>query len=318
MAVHDESSLIWPAGESESFYKRVLDNLYDAVYFTDRQRRITYWNRAAEALTGFSAEETVGSCCADNLLMHVNDAGACVCTGQCPLSCTMKDRRPRQMDLYMRHKQGHRIPVSIRSCPLLDKDGVVVGAVEIFNDNSRQRATQEKVKDLAKLAFLDPVVQVANRRYAEQKLAQYLEQHEKYGTSFAVLMVDLDQFKLINDTYGHSGGDTVLIAVAKTLTNCLRTSDLVGRWGGDEFLALLPGMTGTYLADKAELCRSLVERSDILLPEGRVAVTISVGAAVVETGDTAESLLKRADASMYESKQAGRNRVCIGIAPISK
>jgi diguanylate cyclase (GGDEF)-like protein len=217
------------------------------------------------------------------------------------------------MDIFLRHKNGHRIPVSVRSCPLVDEAGTVVGAVEIFNDNSRQRAEQEKIKDLAKLAFLDPVVQVANRRYAEQKLAEYLEERSKHGTSFAVLMVDLDEFKQINDTYGHSAGDAVLITVAKTLSGCLRTSDLVGRWGGDEFIALLPGMTGAYLSEKAELCRALVERSEVLLQGTRVAVTVSIGATVAEPGDTVESLLKRADTSMYESKQAGRNRVSLAV-----
>jgi diguanylate cyclase (GGDEF)-like protein/PAS domain S-box-containing protein len=313
MASRDQSSLVSDAAESEDFYKRVLDNLYDAVYFTDLQRRITYWNRAAELLTGFSAQETVGSCCADNILMHVNEAGTCLCTGQCPLSCSMRDRRPRQMEIYLRHKDGHRIPVSVRSCPLVGKDGVVIGAVEIFNDNSRHKAAQEQVKDLSKLAFLDPVTQVANRRYSEQKFIQYLDQYERYGTSFAVLMVDLDEFKQINDTYGHSAGDAVLIAVAKTLSGCLRTSDLLGRWGGDEFIALMPGMTGAHLPEKAELCRALVERSDVPIQETRVSTTVSIGAAVVEPGDTVESLLKRADTRMYESKQAGRNRVSLSL-----
>jgi diguanylate cyclase (GGDEF)-like protein/PAS domain S-box-containing protein len=313
MASIDQSSLVWPETYTGDFYKRVLDNLYDAVYFTDLQRRITYWNHAAELLTGFSAKETVGSCCADNLLMHVNEAGSCLCSGQCPLNCTMRDGRPRNMDIYLRHKQGHRIPVSVRSCPLVNQDGVVVGAVEIFNDNSRQREAQEKINNLAKLAFLDPVTQVANRRYAEQKLAQNLEQFGRYGTTFAVLMVDLDEFKQINDTHGHSAGDAVLIAAAQTMTGCLRTSDLVGRWGGDEFIALLPGMTGQFLPEKAELCRALIARSEVLVQGTRLATTVSIGAAVVEPGDTVESLLKRADASMYESKKGGRNRVSLSL-----
>lgn len=297
-----------PRMNSEDFYKRVLDNLCDAVYCTDPQRRIIYWNRAAEALTGFGAEETIGKCCADNILMHVNDAGCLLCTTKCPLSRTMVDRRPRQADMYLRHKNGHRIPVSVRSCPLVDKDGLVVGAVEIFNDDSRQRAAQEKIKDLTNAAFLDPVTQVGNRRYLEQKLSEHLGRYAKHGLPFGLLVADLDRFKQINDTYGHSAGDAVLLTVAKTLSGCLRTSDILGRWGGDEFVAILPGMTAPFITEWVKRCRALVEQSAVLHQGIRVAATISIGAAIVEPGDSTESLLIRADQRMYEGKQAGHNR----------
>lgn len=157
------------------FFKRMLDNLFDAVYFTDLQRRIIYWNLAAEDLTGYSAEEVLGKCCADNILMHVDETGRSFCTGECPLSGTMADGRPRRAELYLRHKNGHRVPVEVRVCPVPGKDGETVGAVEIFNDNSRQKAVRERARDLAKLAFLDPITQVANRRYLDQQLFQQLD-----------------------------------------------------------------------------------------------------------------------------------------------
>ena len=203
--------------ETNSLFKQVLDNLLDGVYFTDRERRITYWNHAAENLTGYSVEEIIGKHCADNFLMHVDDTGCLLCGGDCPVSLTIADGHPHWAEVYLHHKSGHRVPVEVRVFPIRAKDGEVVGAVEIFNDNSRQRAVRERARELAEVAFLDPTSQVANRRYLDQQLFQQLDQHAKFGTSFGIMLADVDEFKNINDTYGHIAGDAALVTVAKTL-----------------------------------------------------------------------------------------------------
>ena len=309
-----ESPTPFPAlssDESNSLFKQVLDNLLDGVYFTDRMRRITYWNAAAERLTGYRAEEVLGKCCAENLLMHVDDTGCLLCESECPLSRTIADGLTRRADVYFHHREGHRVPVEVRVLPIRGGNGEVVGAVEIFNDNSRQRAMRERAAELAKWAFLDPALQVANRRYLEHLLSQQLEQHASCGIPFGILLADLDEFKRINDTYGHVAGDAVLMAVAKTLSGCLRPSDVLGRWGGDEFLAILPSISKEALASAAKRCQRLTARSTVPVHDSQVVVTISVGAAIVAAGDTAESLLHRADQHLYASKHSGRNRVTI-------
>jgi diguanylate cyclase (GGDEF)-like protein/PAS domain S-box-containing protein len=299
------------SNETNTLFKQVLDNLLDGVYFTDRDRRITYWNHAAEYLTGYRAEEVIGKHCSDNFLMHVDDSGCLLCAGDCPLSRTIADGHSRRADVYFHHKSGHRVPVEVRVCPILGRDGEVLGAVEIFNDNSRQRSVRERARELAKFAFLDPTSQVGNRRYLEQQLSQQLDQYSKHATLFGIMLADLDEFKKINDTYGHVAGDAALVTVAKTLSNCLRASDVVGRWGGDEFLAILPGITREVLAKASEKFRTLVAQSTVPLDGSEIRVTISVGAAMVAPGDSPESLLNRADQHLYTSKQSGRNRVSL-------
>jgi diguanylate cyclase (GGDEF)-like protein len=125
------------------------------------------------------------------------------------------------------------------------------------------------------------------------------------------MLADLDEFKNVNDTYGHAAGDVVLVTIAKTISNCLRASDVVGRWGGDEFLAVLPGITRQFLASVSEKLRTLVSQSTVPVSGSGVRVTISVGAAMVAPGDSPESLMKRADQQLYASKQSGRNRVSL-------
>jgi len=165
---------------------------------------------------------------------------------------------------------------------------------------------------LARFAFLDPASQVGNRGYLEQQLSQQLDLHRKYGTPFGIMLADLDEFKKINDTHGHVVGDVALATVARILSNCLRASDVVGRWGGDEFLAILPSITRQNLAKISEKFRRLVAESTVPAEALQIRVTISVGATIVAPGDSPESLLKRADQQLYSSKQSGRNRVSAG------
>jgi diguanylate cyclase (GGDEF)-like protein/PAS domain S-box-containing protein len=301
----------FPWGGDTDFFKRVLDNLFEGVYFTDRQRRVTYWNEAAEHLTGYRAEEVLGRCCADNILMHVDNSGRLLCVADCPLSRSMADGRPRRAEIYFHHKDGHRVPAEVRVTPICGPDGKVVGAVEIFSDNSRQRAVRERARELAKLAFLDPACEVANRRYLEQQVAQQFTQQSEFGTPFGIMLADLDGLKQFNDTHGHLAGDAALLAVAKTVTGCLRASDVLGRWGGDEFLAVLPGISHQVLAETAERCRALVAQTQVFVDGRPFRLTLSVGAAMATFEDSRESLLAKADKLLYLSKQAGRNRVSL-------
>jgi len=297
--------------ESTTGFKQLVDSLPDGVYVADRERRIIYWNRAAEALSGYTAQEVLGKQCSDNFLMHMDDCGCLLCEGDCPLNRTLADGLPHRADVYLHHKRGHRVPVEVRVSPISDENGRVAGAIEIFNDNSRQRAIREKLKELAKFAFLDPASQVGNRNYLEQQLSQHLAQFSAFGAPFGIMLADLDRFKNINDNYGHAAGDAVLVTIGKTMSNCLRASDVVGRWGGDEFLAILPGITPPFLAKVSEKLRRLVAHSAVPVDGTQIQVTISVGAAMTAPGESAESLLKRADKLLYTSKQSGRNRVSL-------
>ena len=161
------------------------------------------------------------------------------------------------------------------------------------------------------MAFMDPASQVANRHYLDKQLVRQLDQHSKYGTPFGILLADLDEFKNINDTYGHVAGDATLVVVAKTLAGCLRASDVLGRWGGDEFLVILPRISEDVLESTSKRCRAMVARSTVPVDIGQIQVSISVGAAMVMHGDSAESLLHRADQHMYSRKQSGRDGVSL-------
>jgi diguanylate cyclase (GGDEF)-like protein/PAS domain S-box-containing protein len=295
--------------EENDFYKSLLDNLYDAVYAVDRHRRITYWNKGAEQLTGFSGSDVLGRHCHDNILMHVGDDGINLCDSACPLSKAMEEEEPQEASVYLHHRQGHRVPVSVRCSPVSDTAGSVNGGIEVFRDDSSRLEMEERMEELRRQALLDPLTDAGNRRYAEMVLNSRLGEMRRHEWSFGVAFIDIDHFKEINDRYGHDVGDLVLKTVSRTITNTLRSFDFLGRWGGEEFVALISHVDEEQLRVAAERLRSLVAQSILPRPEGRLRATVSIGVTLARTDDTPESLVKRADKLMYASKQAGRNRV---------
>jgi diguanylate cyclase (GGDEF)-like protein/PAS domain S-box-containing protein len=290
-------------------YKDLLDNLYDGVYFVDRNRKITYWNRAAERLTGYSASEVAGSCCADNILMHINDQGTNLCSDLCPIAKTIADGQMRETEVYLHHKGGQRIPVSVRVTPITDAQGQIIGAVEIFHDNTSELTMRDQIAALRKMAMLDSLTEIGNRRFADINLNARSNEFQRYHWPFGVLFIDIDYFKRINDTYGHDIGDSVLRMVAQTLSNNIRPFDTVCRWGGEEFFAIFSNVTSEQLFTIANKLRVLVQQSKLPVGKQTVTVTVSIGATLMRQGDTTETLLKRVDQLLYQSKTKARNCV---------
>lgn len=299
---------------NNDFFKKLLDNLYDAVYFVDRDRRITYWNIGAEMLTGYKGSEVVGTYCRDNILMHVDDEGNNLCVSKsCPAVKAMTEGRTCEEELYLHHKDGYRVPILTRVTPIRDLNGQIVGAVEIFNDNSSKITTREEIEELQKMALLDPLTKLGNRRYAEINLHARLDETHRYGWSFGVLFFDIDYFKKLNDVYGHDIGDKVLKMVARTSLNSVRSFDIVSRWGGDEFIGIVVNVDEDQLYSVANRLCVLVQQSSFSVESGIIQVTISVGATLAQPNDTVDTLLKRADQLMYHSKTSGGSRVSMGF-----
>jgi len=293
-------------------YRRIIDNLHDGLYLVDRDRVITYWNRAAERISGFVADEVVGRPCSDNILTHIDGDGNNLCTGRCPLAATMADGTSRETEIYMHHKDGPRVPVSVRTSTLIDRDGTITGGIELFTDISNQAANTLRVKELEKMALLDNLTQLANRNYIERELHGRLEEKRRYDVPFGVLFMDIDHFKNFNDRYGHDVGDAVLKFVANTFVANARPFDLYGRWGGEEFIGVIRNIGSKHLEQMGNRLRLLIERSYLMHEGEKLHVTISMGATLVNEGDTIDSLVKRADTLLYQSKEAGRNRLTMG------
>lgn len=295
-------------------YKKTLDCLYDGVYVTDTRRIIIYWNRAAEQLTGYTAAEVTGHRCADNILVHVDDRGTCLCENACPLAETLLDGEMREADVFLHHKEGHRVPVSIRVSPITDARGVVMGAVEVFSDNSEKLTAMEMAALFHDMSLTDDLTHVGNRRLSEISLLAKLDEMQEKGWLFGAALLGMDNLEAVNDRYGPGSGDLMLQVTARTVKGSLRSFDFIGRWGGGEFLLLFSNVrTEEDLLRLAERCRVLVQASHFLSPGGEwVYPTACLGATLSLPGDTMEPLTERLFRALTTAKKtAGRNSVVL-------
>lgn len=293
-------------------YQQIIDNLGEGLYFTDQSRRILYWNKSAERITGFTADEVMGRSCSENFLTHVDESGNPLCGGACPLAMPMRTNQPYEAEIFLHHKDGHRVPVFVRTALLKDKKGDMVGVSQLFSDISVKASLEERVKDLERLAMLDALTQLANRRFAEREINNRIAESERYGSPFGILFIDIDHFKQFNDTYGHEVGDQVLKSVAGTFSANSRQFDIYARWGGEEFVGIFRNVDRNSLEKLGEKIRVLVESSYLVKEGKRLKVTISIGATIMMPGDTKDSLVDRADKMLYCSKEHGRNMLTMG------
>lgn len=299
--------------DTENFYKELVDNLFDGVYFVNRDRIITYWNKGAERLTGYPPDHVIGRSCRDNILNHVTANGMQLCLTNCPLAATMEDGNPREAEVFLHHSQGHRVPVIVRSSPIRNKSGEIIGAVETFNNNEALFSSRKKIWELNRSAMTDPLTVIGNRRYIEERLRTTLFDIQTNETQSGLLFLDIDGFKKFNDTYGHDVGDQVLKTVAQTLKANLRATDFLGRWGGEEFVIIINDIPNAQtLLDIGDKLRALVECSGIKLNGTNLSVTVSMGGTMIDQQNTIDENVQRADQLMYKSKQAGKNRVTVG------
>ncbi len=292
-----------------SFLSRVLDNVSDGVYFVDTERTIIYWSKGSEAISGFDSASVVGRHCYENILGHVDKEGNRLCHNGCPLAASMADGEERNAEVFLHHRDGHRVPINVRVVPMKNENGEVIGAVETFHDDTARAEALERAEQMEEMAYIDALTRVGNRRFAEFVIADRLGEWKRYKWSFALLFIDVDHFKKINDVHGHALGDQVLTMVARTIQGVARAHDFIGRWGGEEFVMVIAGADESGLISAAERVRSLVENSGLRADTAEIAVTVSIGATVPEPDDSLETLIARADERMYRSKAAGRNCV---------
>lgn len=259
----------------------------------------------------------LGKGCRDNLLRHVDENGVDLCIEGCPLSATIEDGKVREARVFMHHKSGHRVHISVKSLPLRNESGKIIAAVEIFNRVNVLRDLPRELELLRREVLTDPLTEVGNRRCMDIA-AEQLEKTTDDENKFGILFADLDRFKFINDEWGHEMGDNVLRMVAATLSSALRPSDLASRWGGEEFVILVPDIDAHDLAVLAERLRKLVELSWVDSDNECISVTASFGGALSEPGESVCAVIDRADRQAYLSKDAGRNCVHINGVNITE
>jgi len=287
----------------------LLDNLNEGLYFVDPNRRIQFWNKAAERISGFTRDEVVGTRCADDILVHVDVCGKSLCQGDCPLSDCMRDGVSRTAEVFLRHKDGHRVSVRISTAPLRDSEGAVVGGLEVFEDATAVMSALEEVETNRRRALVCPLTGLGTSAYSETMLARRLAEARASDLTLGLLFIEVDGLQLLQTERGGKVRDVIVKMVARTLVSGMRSCDYLGRWDGDGFIAILSHMTASELRTVADHLRIRVEKSGRIITRRDVGVTVSIGARVRCPIDTVESLTKLAYTHRQRAGSDYRNHV---------
>ncbi|MCL1857953.1 MAG: sensor domain-containing diguanylate cyclase [Oscillospiraceae bacterium] len=294
--------------DNEEIYFEIIENMREGAYFTNTDRRIVFWNKAAENITGYKRKEILGKTCQSTLLNHIDSDGNLTCVSGCPLHHTLNDGQRRKHEVFLRNREGKRIAVSVNTLPVI-KNEKIVGAIEIFTPSSLVIYDDELIIQLSNSAMNDKLTGIPNRRRVENFLDLRLREMAMYKYKICVVFLDIDNFRNFNNTYGHDAGDAVLKTVSNSVMRMTRNTDLFGRWGGEEFVGIYTIKENSDTLLIGEKIRALVEDTQIKHGDLPLSVTVSIGVAVAREEDTIDSVVKRADELMYKSKQNGKNCV---------
>ncbi len=299
-----------PAVDPE-VYREVLESLANGVYLVDRDRRIFLWNDGAEKITGHLRQDVLGRACQDDLLMHCDANHTVLCHSGCPLAETMGDGRVREADVFLRHKDGQRVPVHFRVTPIRDARGAIIGAAESFQERILMPDLYVHPNERAVHDCVDPLTGISDRHsmlsHVSAGIADFRENHSPFGV-LGVVVNNLDEIRL---SHGNQAARAVMRVVAQTLYRNLRQTDVVGCWSQDAFIALVTDCPADGLARVAEILKRVVSSASVPWWGDRVSFTVSIGGAAGQAVDTADSLLGRVEAALAITLREGCDHVVI-------
>ena len=300
-------------GATKGLCNSVLDQVQDAVVWLDKDRKVVYWNKAAELMSGVERALILGRACYEEPALFVDFGGVNICRDKCPVAMTLKDGAPRTLDIYLQHKQGFRMPATLRIIPVLKEDGEIIGAVETFTSTSPKVTLPLNVQELEKMGLVETETGIPSKQYLDMTLSTRLEEFQKYGLPFGLIYADIDNYGKILEKYGRFNAGKIVRTVARTLHKNIRFFDIAGRWGTEEFLVVLLNIDDSRLDIVANKLRLLIAESYITTETGMLNATVSMGASLVLRYDTVESLIKRGEQLMMHSKWLGKNRVSMSF-----
>lgn len=283
-----------------------LQSIGDAVICTDAEGRITYLNPVAQRMTGWQAFDAAGRDVDEVAPLYLPNGAQ---TQPSPLRMALKTQNPcgPTRGVVLRHKDGQRFEVEESASPIVDRHRHLTGAVMVLHDVTETMAMAER---MAHLAQYDPLTDLPNRVLLQDRARHALALARREGKSLAVMYLDLDGFKQINDTLGHDVGDQLLVQFARRLVAAMRQSDTVCRQGGDEFVVLLPGLEGQDQASVVARKVLAVVKEPFVLQGHALQIGLSAGMALYpQHGTSYDELARNADAAMYAAKRAGRMQV---------
>ncbi|WP_151671401.1 diguanylate cyclase [Nitrincola schmidtii] len=287
------------------YNRMLLESAGDGIYGIDMHGKCTFINPAALKMLGFNAEEVLGQD-PHQIFHYCYPDGSDYPSHKCPVHLTKMKGVETECEDHFINSEGESLPVHLKVSPIFE-DQAQVGVVVVFQNITEQKALQAR---LITLTTTDDLTGLYNRRYFQKQLSKEFARFQRSFAETAVLMLDLDFFKQINDTYGHAAGDKVLKDFAELLLNAQRNSDFCARVGGEEFALLLPDTSLSHALSFANRLTKQVREAVFSFNDKRIPLTVSIGCTHMYIDDShPDMVLARADRALYQAKESGRDRV---------
>lgn len=287
----------------------VLDHISDGAYIVNANRKILFWNKSAEKITGYKAREVIGLHCWENIVVHIDEKGKSLCKLRCPSLITINEGQIYKSEAFIRHREGHRIPVRIQAIPIVSNIGEINRCINIFSSNVIDSTNNKERKRFDNTSVIDPLTGLVNRQYFEIRLNDMLNELIRYDWPFGIVFIGIDNIMKISKKYGSYARDEIIKMIAKTITCNTRSFDVCTRWGKEGFILMLVNVDEGQLYEISERLRVLVAQSYITFITEKLSTTISIGSLTAQKDLTANTLIKRAEELMYHSKAQGGNRI---------
>ena len=286
-------------------YRELVDNARSVILRVTPGGVVTFFNEYAQEFFGFSESEVLGRHLLQTIVPPKDSRGLDQETGILEAMANPEEHVFRENENVTR--DGRRVWMSWANRPLTSLAGDLEEVLCVGTDITARREMEARLREMA---VTDSLTGVANRRHFFGKAESELQRSRRYGRPLSALMLDLDHFKSVNDTYGHDAGDKVLMAVSDMVAGRLRDVDLLGRLGGEEFAVLFPETGQDQATQVAERIREAVEAARVDVGGKDIGVTVSIGVVTLAEEDSGvDALMRRADKAMYTAKETGRNRV---------
>ena len=267
-----------------SNYRNLIENLYEGLFYVDKNRRIKFWSKGAEKITGYSKYEAINNVCSEDFLNPTDADGKKRINDFNLFNQTLKNGMSKQYELTITHKDGHNVPIAIRIAPMYDSKDEIAGATQLFTDNRDHLEHLVTDSEEYQQSYIDPVTKLPNKASIEMSIDIKLSEYRRYNRPFGLLFFEIDNFEKLDNIYGDEFDENVLTTISELLLEDIRPFDIAGSWSEKEFAIVLVNVDEDSVKIIANRLIKHIENINFTIGKGSLDITLSIGGIIATVG----------------------------------